>query len=281
MQDMTEAERLVAYQQTRESQDFQREMAEWEDQQKALQQAAEDQQRQAFSSFLKEEREIVSIDQKKDVNDFIKAGFSNDYSPIVGITASAYSGYGLSQFHLDQLKSGYISVSSNVLPKTRNVYKATVIDSGFEFYGTRYLPQSVAKITAKGLISNSINGEAWFVAGGTSLISNSVEYGWGATNINEFFDRTVENQDFWASTAADTVVGVATGLLAAAVVAGVIVGLTSVGVVAAATAPLWLVVGATAVVGAAIGVGLSALGVNQWVQNIFNTGIDTVHSWFQ
>ncbi|HEX2995563.1 MAG TPA: hypothetical protein VHP14_12105 [Anaerolineales bacterium] len=102
----------------------------------------------------------------------------------------------------------------------------------------------------------------------------------GATSVEDFGNRTVMNQNFWTGTAADTVVGVGTGLAAAAIVGGTIVGLTALGVAAAATAPVWLVVGATALVGAAIGYGLSKAKVNDGVQNVFNNLVDTAQSWF-
>jgi len=118
------------------------------------------------------------------------------------------------------------------------------------------------------------------LAGATSFLSNSFEYGWGSTSVDDFSNRTLENQDFWASTLADTVVGVATGLAAAAIVGGTILGLTALGLTAAATAPVWLVVGATALVAAAIGVGLSNLGVNEALEGVFNQGIDWTQSLF-
>jgi hypothetical protein len=110
---------------------------------------------------------------------------------------------------------------------------------------------------------------------GTSLITNSVEYGWGSTSFDDYTNRTFENQDFWASTSADAVVGVATGLLAALVVGA---GMLALGITAA---PLLAVVGVTALVGIGVGMTFNALGVNQWLQGVFNTGIDTVQTWFE
>ena len=122
------------------------------------------------------------------------------------------------------------------------------------------------------MISGAINGDAWAVAGATSLLSNAIEYGYGSNNVEEFADRTYRNQDFWASTAADTIVGVATGAAAAGLVA---LGIAAIGVT---TAPVWAVVGATALLAAGIGMGLNALGVNNAVQDVINLGIDWVES---
>ncbi len=137
------------------------------------------------------------------------------------------------------------------------------------------MPSTVSNITAQGLITSSINGDAWFVAGATSLISNSVTYGWGATSLEDFSNKTVEKQDFWASTSADTVIGVATGLLAALAVGGTMVAL------GIATAPLWAVVGVTALVGVGIGMIFNVAGANEGLKGVFNTGIDAVQSGFQ
>lgn len=55
--------------------------------------------------------------------------------------------------------------------------------------------------------------------------------------------ETPKNREFWVSTAVDTVVSVAVGVAAAAVVAAFVT----------ATTPLWVAVGATALVGIGIG----------------------------
>ncbi len=191
-----------------------------------------------------------------------------------------YDGYQIRNLNLNPLESGYVSVSSNTPIGTKNAYKASIIIEGYEFHGTRYLPNTTAKITARGLIKGSTSGGALFVSGATSFIANAVEYGWGSTSLEDFSNRTVENQDFWASFTADSIVGVGTGLLAAGAVAGTIVGLTALGFTAVATAPVLAVVGLTAVVGMGFGVAFNYLGVNNWLQGQINNVIDDVQSWF-
>jgi hypothetical protein len=208
-------------------------------------------------------------------DNLVKDRFSDVYDPLVGAAMGVNAANNVNKLQFNIVGNGYVSVSSNTPPATRAMYKATVIEQGYEFNGTRYLPSTVSQITAKGLITNSINGDAWFVAGATSLISNSISYGWGATSLEDFSNKTVEKQDFWASTSADTVIGVATGLLAALAVGGAMVAL------GIATAPLWAVVGVTALVGVGIGMIFNAAGANEGLKGVFNTGIDAVQSWFQ
>lgn len=130
---------------------------------------------------------------------------------------------------------------------------------------------------ANSVLKGATSGQAWVLAGGTSFISNSIEYGWGSKNIDDFANRTVKNQDFWASTIGDTVVGMATGALAAGIVA---LGMLALPAAVVATAPVWGVVLATAGVAALIGIGLSAAGVNTNAKIVANAGIDWVQSLF-
>jgi hypothetical protein len=202
---------------------------------------------------------------------------SEYFDPWAGMAVGGYAAWKASSLRFRELESGYISVSATTPEGTRMAYRAALAaDQDFDFQGFRYLPETVASKTASGLIKGAVNGDAWMLAGGTSFISNSIEYGWGATSVDDFANRTVKNQDFWASTAADTVVGVATGLAAAAIVGGAIVGAVALGF----TAPVWLAIGATVLVAAGIGWGLSALGVNNALQGVFNQGIDWAQSLF-
>lgn len=206
---------------------------------------------------------------------------SEFYDPAAGIAVGSYMAWKASSLRFRELESGHISVSATTPEGTRQAYRAALAaDQGINFQGTRYLPQTVASKTAGVLVKGAVNGDAWMLAGGTSFISNSIEYGWGSTSVDDFANRTVKNQDFWASTAADTVVGVATGLAAAAIVGGTILGLTALGVTAVATAPVAAVLIVTALVAAGIGWGLSALGVNNALQGVFNQGIDWAQSLF-
>jgi hypothetical protein len=187
-----------------------------------------------------------------------------------------------SKIKFTELESGNISVSVNdfigekVATRQsifgRTEYESTATDIGYA--GTKYTAEALAATTANGLLKGSISGSAWVTAGATSLIGNGLEYGYGSKTTDEFFTRTVKNQDFWASTIADTIVTLSTGVAAALIVGGAITFAVSAGFVAAATAPLWLVIGGTVVVGALIGGLLGNWKVNDYLQNIINSGIN-------
>jgi hypothetical protein len=180
--------------------------------------------------------------------------------------------------NLNMLDSGHISVSSNVPPGTRATYKANLnANHNLNLAGTRYLPQTVANNRFWGSVRGAGKAGAWSLP--ISAIGNAIEYGWGSSSLEELSDRTVKNQDYWSSTVADTIVGIGAGLAAAALVAGTIVGLVALGFAAAATAPVWLTVGATVVVASLIGVACTNFGVDDYVKGQVDNVIDSVQSW--
>jgi len=242
---------------------------------------ADYQTRKAVQEYRAGERDVATTSQHAETVKSISDWGANIYDSAVGIAVGAYAAWKARMLQFRTLESGHISVSATTPEGTRQAYRAILAaEQNFNFKGTRYLPQTVTSRTATGLIKGAINGDAWALAGATSFILNSIEYGWGSTSVDDLANRTIKNQDFWASTAADAVVGVATGFAAAAVVGGTIVGLTALGVTAVAAVPLAVTIGVTAVVAAGIGWGLSALGVNDALQGTFNQGIDWVQSLF-
>ena len=175
----------------------------------------------------------------------------------------------VSKLKFTNLDSGYVGVSADTPPGTRLDYKQFVADQGFDFLGTRYLPETVVSNISKGLIEDSLGVESIALGFEVSFVSNGIKYGKGSKNVDEFIDRTVMNQEFWSSTLADTVVSIISGILAAAIVS---VGLAIIGGTSVASVSLAVIVAATAVVGAIAGVVLDSLGVNNGIKS----GIDTI-----
>ncbi len=87
-------------------------------------------------------------------------------------------------------------------------------------------------------------------------------------------DRAVTSEEFWVSTVVDIVVSLAVGVAAAAIVGAAIAGLAAIGFTAVTTLPLWATVGATAVAGIALGLGVDALGIPEgmkdWANGLFS-----------
>jgi hypothetical protein len=154
-------------------------------------------------------------------------------------------------------KNNNVSVSAPDLPQgTRLEYFGDDVLNKFDLPpGGNYASSTINTRTATGLIDDAVKGSSFLTAGATSLVTNIYEYGNDAENLEEFSNQTFENQEFWASTAVDTALSVVIGLVAAGIVAGVV---TFLGV---ATAPLWMTIGAVAIVSIVISgiVGYSGL----------------------
>lgn len=173
-----------------------------------------------------------------------------------------------------KLESGQISVSANRPAGTRLDYKVSVVDEGFEFAGTKYNPSTVGNITSKGLLKSAVSKGALALTGLVAFGSNMWEFGRDEEfGSPEYWDAAVKNREFWVSTGVDFGVSVLVGLAAAGVVAASIAGFVALGVTAAATAPLWAVVGVTVIVGIFIGMGVDALGIPKmaktWLNGLF------------
>jgi hypothetical protein len=179
----------------------------------------------------------------------------------------------VSKLKFTNLDSGYVGISADTPPGTRLDYKQFVADQGFDFLGTRYLPETVVSNISKGLIEDSLGVESIALGFEVSFVSNGIKYGKGSKNVDEFIDRTVMNQEFWSSTLADTVVSIISGILAAAIVS---VGLAIIGGTSVASVPLAVIVAATAVVGAIAGIVLDSLGVNNGIKSGIDTIIDSI-----
>ena len=161
-----------------------------------------------------------------------------------------------------RLKDGHISVRAVTPPGTRWDYRRIVRKEDFEFNGTRYNPETVAGITREGLLRSAASMENLVMAGTVSLVQNLWEFGTNPAEGKTFWDRTVKNREFWVSTAVDAAVSLAVGVAAAAVVSAFVT----------ATTPLWLVVGATALVGIGLGAFVDGTGapyaIKKWLNNI-------------
>lgn len=203
------------------------------------------------------------------------------YQPAATVAVGFYDAWHMRHLQVNTLDSGYVSVSSNVPPGTKAGYKASLnAKHSLNLAGTRYLPQTVANNRFLGSVRGALSAKAGVLSLAVSGIGNAIKYGWGSSSLEELSDRTVKNQDYRSSTAADTIVGIGAGLVAAAVVTGAVAGLVAIGFAAAATAPVWLTVAATVVVAAGIGIVCTNLGVNDWVKGGVDNVIDSVQSWF-
>jgi hypothetical protein len=182
------------------------------------------------------------------------------------------------QLHLNDLGNRKVSVSVDAPAGDKLWYKSCLAGEGFDLTGTTYKVSSVAFRTGAGLLKGSISNPTVATAGIGSFLGNMFEYGYGNTDSpQDLVDSTVGNQDFWASTVADTIISVGVGIAAAAVVAGgIAVGALLFGV----TAPLWAPVAATAVLAVGAGLVLEATGVNEKGKDVVNQAIDAVKSWW-
>ncbi|MEW6569433.1 MAG: hypothetical protein AB1449_14960, partial [Chloroflexota bacterium] len=155
------------------------------------------------------------------------------------------------------LESGRISVSapSRALG-TRRMYLQR-----YGFRGTSYNPSTIRGITGKHLLSGALSRGAWITALVTSTIGNVIDYGFGRNR-----DKGIGSQEFFVSTAVDTVLAVGTGVAAAALVA----------LVLPATAPVWGAIAVTALVGLGIGYLMDRLGIAQRAKDYLNAGVDAV-----
>jgi hypothetical protein len=206
------------------------------------------------------------------------SGWEEIYDPTAGIAVGTYAAWHAYPLEFGRTPTGYVSVTANTEPGTRIDFRANLYETqGFDFAGTRYKPSTVMNNVGKGLLDGAWDGTAWGVAGLTSLVSNTVEYGWGSTSWDDFSDHTYKNQDYWASVIGDTVVGMATGMLAAGIVT---LGIAFIAASSTVVVPVAATVAVTAVVAAGIGIGLSELGVNNDAKNIANAGIDWVQGLF-
>jgi hypothetical protein len=197
--------------------------------------------------------------------------------PIVNVTKSIVVASAVSKLKFTNLDSGYVGVSADTPPGTRLDYKQFVADQGFDFLGTRYLPETVVSNISKGLIEDSLGVESIALGFEVSFVSNGIKYGKGSKNVDEFIDRTVMNQEFWSSTLADTVVSIITGVLAAAIVSGILAAAAAfLGASAVAAVPLAAIIVITAIVGAGIGIGLDSIGVNNGVKNAIDAMITSI-----
>ncbi|MGQ9561849.1 MAG: OmpL47-type beta-barrel domain-containing protein, partial [Candidatus Oleimicrobiaceae bacterium] len=158
-------------------------------------------------------------------------------------------------FH--DLESGYTSIRvAERIPAGEKI--PFRISLGFP--GTRYLPETVRRITTSGLIRSIFSKGNLGVGLITSVLSNVYDYTLGE-HRGESFGR-----EFWVSTGVDFVMTVGTGLAAAGVVA---LGVLVVG----GTPPLWGAIAATAIVGAGITWILDRIGAGDWLKENVSEGL--------
>jgi|GEM_PF-6816184 uncharacterized membrane protein len=139
--------------------------------------------------------------------------------------------------------NGNYSVSAPDAPEGARLdyYNSNVLPNYDLPPGGNYAPSTINTRVATGLLDDAISGTSFAVAGVTSVVTNAIEYGSSAENLEEFSNQTIENQEFWVSTVVDTVLSVVIGLAAAAIVAGVLMFL-------GVTAPLWMTIVAVGLV---------------------------------
>jgi hypothetical protein len=150
----------------------------------------------------------------------------------------------------DPLEDGLIAVSvgGSVPDGARLQYRQ---DLGFA--GTRYASTTLSRLTAGNLIRSMTSLErgsqrlGFGIAVGTTLVANTLDY-----TVGEHQDEGLASSGFIAANLVDTMLGLGTGIAAAALVGGAIAGLTAAGVAAAATIPLWAAMAGAALLGMGI-----------------------------
>jgi hypothetical protein len=116
------------------------------------------------------------------------------------------------------------------------------------FAGTRYSWLTASRIKAAQIWKAGRSNSALGFALGLSVVQNVVDFGWGANKEKGF------GKEFMASTMVDFAKAGLVGLASAGMVAGGIALAGAVGIAAAAAAPLWLVMGVTALLGVGLGI---------------------------
>ena len=148
-------------------------------------------------------------------------------------------------------------------------------DWSFELSKT-YTAEEVASITQKGLLRGAWSKGNWLLGGTLALIENAWEFGHDPEEGDTFWERTVLNREFWVSVAVDTAISVAIGVAAAALVAGAIAVLVTIGFTAAASAPLWLIVGVTTGLAIYLGAQIEDWGVPEILKTKINRELDNI-----
>jgi hypothetical protein len=278
--DVTQAEKLAAYKQTTQYQNYWNGLVQWDKEKKEKEREKESQK--ALEDFRAGERasSVVSASSEEKpwwqtVGDFI----SEQADDAVAIVQGIQGGAKVKDLIFTQLESGYISVSANTPPGTRLEYKAQIAAQGeFIIEGTRYSPGNLAGLTAQGLLKGAVSKISIITAGLVSVGTNLYDFGKDATSLEDFSDKTLENQEFLVSTGVDFGLSVGTGLAAAAVVGGTIVAAVALGATAIATAPLALVIGATVAISIGIGMILEHYDVPKIIKEKINSSIDAAQN---
>jgi hypothetical protein len=278
--DVTQAEKLAAYKQTAQYQNYWNGLVQWDNEKKEKERENESQK--ALEDFRAGERAssvvAVSSEEKpwwQTVGDFI----SEQADDAVAIVQGIQGGAKVKDLIFTELESGYISVSANTPPGTRLEYKAQIAAQGeFIIEGTRYSSGNLAGLTAQGLLKGAVSKTSIITAGLVSVGTNLYDFGKDATSLEDFSDKTLENQEFLVSTGVDFGLSVGTGLAAAAVVGGTIVAAVALGATAIATAPLALVIGATVAIAIGIGMILEHYDVPNTIKEKINRSIDATQN---
>ena len=175
----------------------------------------------------------------------------------VKLVRSARSAMTASAIQLAALESGHVGVrvGNAVAQGSKIAFRRS---PPFSFAGTRYNPSTVTRITGRGLLRGALSKGALGISAVTSLAVNLYDYGLGENR-----NKGILSPEFAASTMVDYGLAAGAGLLAAGIVT--VGGIAATGLLAlvgiTVTAPLWLAIGATAIVGLGIGVALDHFGV--------------------
>jgi hypothetical protein len=169
---------------------------------------------------------------------------------------SAYRAGEASAVSFNPLPSGYYSIS--VAADRVAVGERIALRTELGYAGTRYGTAGLASATAEHIIDAANSNIAVGLAVGVPVAVNLYDYG-----VGDHSDIGIRSPEFAASTLVDVGKSATVGLASAGLVAGGIalaVAVGGAGVAAAvATAPVWIVIGAVAVVGLAVSAAIESI----------------------
>ncbi|MCP4140285.1 MAG: hypothetical protein GY755_08355 [Chloroflexi bacterium] len=172
-------------------------------------------------------------------------------------------------------ETGRVSVSAPAQAANRNsrAYFEGIDDIRLTPGGNRHA-STIARTVSEGLVRGAISKSSIGFAGLTSIGTNLWDYGKNATSLEDFSDKTFENQEFATSTAVDFSLSMIVGVGSALIIGGL--GTAALALGATVAAPLVLTVAATASVGIIAGSLLEKHGITQALKTNINMIVDIV-----
>jgi len=194
----------------------------------------------------------------------------------VSLFQTGQSAKKLSNLNFKPLPTGLISVSASTAEGTRREYTNFIeAKEGFRFPGGSYTPLLIAERTSEGLLHGVVSKSSLVFTGLVAVGVNLWDFGKDAASLEDFSDKTVENQKFRVSTSVDFLLPTAIGLASALTIGGLVVLGATLGL---AAAPLTLTLAATAGLSFIIGSVLENTGVTQSVKSNIDMLIDVVRA---